>query len=155
MAKNHAVLATSSPAVQGPRELDTNAKDQIDFERWQRIHIEGLVIECLIGIHDHEKTNPQRICIDVELCRREPKTPTNEIYSRVMCYETIINKIRAMAQEKHIKLVETLAEQIADTCQTDHPGLHSLKVQVSKLDVFSDVSKVGVQLERNYEWKAS
>jgi 7,8-dihydroneopterin aldolase/epimerase/oxygenase len=153
MAKNHAVSATLSPSVQGLRGLDTNAKGQIDFEQWQRVHIEGLVIKCLIGIHDHEITNPQRICIDVELTRREPKIPTKDIYARVMCYETIVKKIQAMVAEKHIKLVETLAEQIADTCQIDYPNLHSLKVGVSKLDVFSDVSKVGVQLERNYSRK--
>jgi 7,8-dihydroneopterin aldolase/epimerase/oxygenase len=154
MAKNHAALAPSTPAVQGLRELDANAKHQIGLERWQRVHIEGLVIECLIGIHDHEKTNPQRICIDVELTRREPKAPTKDIYDRVMCYETVIEKIRALASAKHIKLVETLAEQIADSCQSDYPNLHSLKVGVSKLDIFSDVSKVGVQLERHYESEA-
>ena len=72
-----------------------------------------------------------------------------------MCYETVIEKVRALAMEGHIKLIETLAERIADTCHFDYPDVTALNVKVSKIDVFSDVAKVSVQLERNFEREAN
>ena len=55
------------------------------FAGWQRIHVEGLIITCLIGIHEHELLEPQRIQVDIELMRREPDNPTNDNYGRVIC----------------------------------------------------------------------
>ena len=72
-----------------------------------------------------------------------------------MCYETVIEKVRAIAMEGHIKLFETLAERIADTCHFDYPDVTVLNVKVSKIDVFSGVAKVSVQLERNFEREAN
>ena len=120
-------------------------------DRWQRVRIDGMIIECLIGIHEFERQAPQRVSIDVELVRREPDDPTDEIYARIMCYETVINKIRAIAAEGHIKLIETFAERIAETCYLEYPEITALNVTVNKIDVFPDIAKVGVRLERVFE----
>jgi dihydroneopterin aldolase len=122
-----------------------------DGGKWQRVRIDDMVIECLIGIHSHEHKTPQRVSIDIELVRPEPDDPTDEIYARVMCYETVINKIRAIASEGHIMLIETLAERIAEACQREYPAISELNVTVNKLDVFPDVAKVGVRLERIFD----
>ena len=136
-------------------DSEARAAAPVDFPdsggRWQRVRIEGMVIECLIGVHECELEAPQRVSIDVELVRREPDDPTDEIYARVMCYETVINKIRAIAAEGHIKLVETFAERIADACTAKYPALAALNIAVNKIDVFPDVAKVGVRLERVFD----
>jgi 7,8-dihydroneopterin aldolase/epimerase/oxygenase len=115
---------------------------------WQRVRIEGMIIECLIGVHEREHQAPQRVSIDVELVRREPDRPTDEKYSRVMCYERVINMVRAIAVEGHIKLVETFAERIAEACYVEYPAITALNVTVNKIDIFPDVAKVGVRLDR-------
>jgi len=119
--------------------------------RWQRVRIDGLIMECMIGIHKYEHQAPQRVSIDVELVRREPDDPTDEVFARVMCYETVINRIRAIAEQGHIKLVETFAERIADACIAKYPEISALNISVNKIDVFPDVAKVGVRLERVFE----
>lgn len=152
MSKNNVasanVIAIPMETVEGALTMtDTNGA----IGRWQRVHIDGMIIECLIGIHECEHQAPQRVSIDVELVRREPDDPTDEVYARVMCYETIINMIRAIAEQGHIKLVETFAERIADACILKYPEISALNISVNKIDVFPDVAKVGVRLERVFE----
>ena len=113
MSKDSAVpdMAITSTSEQPMLAIDHENSGNCD--RWQRVQIEGLVLDCRIGIHDHEKRHSQRIRIDIELVRRELENPTEDVYGRVMCYETVIEKVRAIAMEGHIKLIETLAERIA------------------------------------------
>jgi dihydroneopterin aldolase len=146
--------ATSVTVMAPARESEDGAAVIVPHragERWQRVRIDGMVIECLIGIHDFEHQAPQRVSIDVELVRREPDDPTDEVYARVMCYETLINKIRAIAAEGHIKLIETFAERIAEACYSEYPEISALNVTVNKIDIFTDVAKVGVRLERVFD----
>ena len=146
-------MAITSTSEQPMLAIDHENSGNCD--RWQRVQIEGLVLNCRIGIHDHEKHHPQRIRIDIELVRREPENPTEDVYGRVMCYESVIEKVRAIVKGGQFKLVETLAERIADICHVDYPDVTALNVKVSKIEVFSDVAKVGVQLVRNFEREAN
>ena len=128
---------------------------QKQFTAWQRIHVEGLIITCLIVFREQELLQPQRIQVDIELVRREPDNPTNDSYGRVICYQAIVEKVRALTSDGNIKLVETLAECIADTCYIDHPDLTSINVKIGKPDIFHDVSMVRVELERIFNKEVS
>ena len=137
-------------ATGSEKEVEVTAPFHVSARR-QRVVIQGLIIECLIGIHAIEHEMSQRVSIDVELVRREPDDPTDESYARVMCYETVINQIRAIATEGHTKLVETLAERIAEACQLNYPDITALTIAVNKIDPFPHVASVGVQLERVFD----
>jgi dihydroneopterin aldolase len=125
------------------------------FSGWQRIHVKGLIITCLIGIREQELLKPQRIQVDIELVRRELDNPTNDNYGQVICYQAVVEKVRAVTSDSNIKLVETLSERIADTCYADYPDLTSLKVKIGKPDIFADVSMVSVELERIFDKEVS
>ena len=66
---------------------------------------------------------------------------------RVVDYETVADAVRAIVAAGHVKLVETLAERIAETCLAD-PRVHLARVRVEKLDVFADAASAGVEIER-------
>ena len=125
------------------------------FSGFQRIHVKGLIITCLIGIREQELLEPQRIQVDIELVRREPDHPTNDNYGRVICYQAVVEKVRDLASRSNIKLVETLAEHIADTCRSDYPDLTSLNVKIGKPDIFADVAMVSVEIERIFNNESS
>ena len=125
------------------------------FAGWQRIHVEGLIITCLIGIHEHELLEPQRIQVDIELVRQEPDNPTNDNYGRVICYQAVVEKVRAMTSDSSIKLVETLAERIADACYADYPDLTSLNVKIGKQNITPDDTMNSVELERIFNKEVS
>ena len=113
----------------------------------RRIFINDLVLDCLIGVHRHEREGTQRIRINLDLAVLESPNPIDDRLSNVLCYEDLIMRVRELATAGHVNLVETLAERLADLCLGE-PGVQSVKVRVEKLDVFADAASVGIEISR-------
>ncbi len=113
----------------------------------RHVFIRDMVLPCSIGVHRHERLEPQRIRINLDLAVREAVEPLGDNLANVVCYESVANGIRAIVARGHVNLVETLAEDIAALCLKDIRIL-SARVRVEKLDVFADVQSVGVEIER-------
>ena len=67
--------------------------------------------------------------------------------SDVVCYENVVEKIRAIIDAGHINLVETLAENIAESILEDKRILE-VKVRIEKLDIITDATSVGIEIIR-------
>ena len=113
----------------------------------QRVFVEGLVVHCRVGVHDHERDKPQRVRIDLETERAEAPEGSNDKLRNVVCYEDLIKRVKAMVAVGHVNLVETLAETIADAILSELP-VERVRVRVCKLDVFDDAERVGAEIER-------
>lgn len=114
--------------------------------RTYKVFVRDLVLPCNIGIYDHEKQVSQRVRINADLLVRTMLL-TDDAFSRVLNYETIVEGIRAITRAGHINLVETLAERVAELCLTD-PRVRTVRVGVEKLDVYPDAMSVGVAIKR-------
>ena len=114
------------------------------------LFINGLELDCSIGVHPHERLSPQPVRIDIQLTRPEPLQPIDDDFANVICYEALIERIKTVVSSGHVNLVETLAERIADGICSEVPAITRIKVKVCKLAVFDHVSSVGVELERSF-----
>ena len=113
------------------------------------VKIRRLLVDMFIGVHEHEKRSKQRVAIDVELELDYPAEGFSKgIYKNVGCYETLVNKIKNLAKEGHVVLVETFADKIADIALDDERVI-SAAVHVEKLDVFSDCEAVGATIKKS------
>jgi dihydroneopterin aldolase len=132
MARATAVLAIDETAVQ------TGIR---------RVFVRDLVLRCLIGVHDHEKASPQRVRINLDLAVVEDGQPIGDKLANVVCYEDLVTRVRDIVTRRHVKLVETLAEDVVAACFAD-ASVQSARVRIEKLDVFADTASVGVEIER-------
>ena len=112
-----------------------------------RIILRDLVVPMSIGIHDHEHQSPQPVRISVELTVRHPGPGFRDEIVAVVSYESLVEGIRRVAAAGHIKLIETLADRIADLCLAEERIL-AVEVRVEKLEVFADATSVGVVMTR-------
>lgn len=112
----------------------------------RHVFIRDLVLSCMIGVHRHERTDTQRVRINLDLAVREGRSLDDDL-SNVVCYERITKGVREIVSRGHINLVETLAEEVSAMCLLDW-RVRSVRVRVEKLDVFPDVTSVGVEIER-------
>lgn len=112
----------------------------------RHVFVRDLMLDARIGVHRHEKKKQQRICVNLDLAVREQPQARDRL-GDVVCYEKIVVAVRALVGQGHVNLVETLSEQIAALCLQD-ARVNSARVRVEKLDVFSDVASVGVEIER-------
>ena len=113
----------------------------------RHVFIRDLMLTGLIGVHGHEKEKPQRIRINLDLAVKETPTAIEDRLADVVSYEEVADGIRAMVASGHVKLVETLAERIADMCLKDG-RVQAARVRIEKLDVFEDAASAGVEIER-------
>jgi dihydroneopterin aldolase len=120
----------------------------------RRMFIRDLVLAASIGVYSHERHNRQRVRINVEMAVLDDGGSNlsrasigADDLARVVDYEAIVNRIRALTTAGHVQLVETLAERLAETCLND-ARVRRVLVRVEKLDVFADAAAVGVEIER-------
>ena len=115
--------------------------------RLDRLLIRDLILSARIGIHAHEHLAPQRVRLNVEL-RVDKRTPaSDDDISSVVSYEDVVQGIRKIVDKGHIKLVETLAERVAELCLSDERVV-SASVRVEKPDIEPDAAGVGVEIHR-------
>jgi len=120
----------------------------------RHVFVRDLILAARVGIYPHEQTDSQRVRINIDLAvddqpppiSHRPLTVKQEL-SRVVDYEKVANQVRAIVAERHVRLVETLAERIAENCLVDK-RVRVVRIRVEKLDVFADAAAAGVEIER-------
>ena len=120
----------------------------------RHVFLRDMVLQARIGIYPHEHETTQRVRINVNLGVEDdgsrPLSRTGvgrDDLARVVDYEAVANTVRGIVTAGHVRLVETLAERIAEACLTD-TRVRLARIRVEKLDVFADTGSVGVEIER-------
>lgn len=145
MTKTSVIAPLRSPLPTAPASSPQGIADAA--QRLRHVFVRDLVLTCSIGVYDHEKLKPQRVRINVDLGVREADGTLGDAIENVVCYENIVTRVRSIAFDGHVNLVETMAERVAAMCLQD-PRVRSARVRVEKLDVFEDAHAVGVEIER-------
>jgi dihydroneopterin aldolase len=123
----------------------------------RHVFLRDMVLSASIGIYPHEEQAPQRVRINVDLgveddgarALSRARVGRDEL-SRVVDYETVAAQVRSIVGSGHVRLVETLAERIAEVCLAD-PRVHLARIRVEKLDIFADATSAGVEIERRQD----
>ncbi len=120
----------------------------------RHVFLRDLVLAASIGVHPHEHAAPQRVRINIDLgveddsgLRLSRSAVGRDELSRVVDYEKVAETARTIVRSGHVRLVETLAERIAEACLADR-RVHLVRVRVEKLDIFADATSAGVEIER-------
>jgi 7,8-dihydroneopterin aldolase/epimerase/oxygenase len=120
----------------------------------RNMFLRDLVLVASIGVHPHEYAATQRVRINIDLGVEDDgaqpfsRGPVGrDELSRVVDYEKLAETVRAIVRSGHVRLVETLAERIAEACLSDG-RVHRARVRVEKLDIFADATSAGVEIER-------
>ena len=113
----------------------------------RHVFVRDLDLMALIGIYEHEKTDPQRIIVNIDLSVMEGEGPKDDDIGHVVSYEIVVKKVEQIIAEGHINLVETLCEKIAAACLRDK-RVAAARVRVEKPDIIKNARSVGVEIER-------
>lgn len=111
----------------------------------RHVFVRDLLLDAHIGIYQHEQGQSQPIRVNVDLTVNEAHH--DDQIANVVSYEIVVNRIKAIVEEGHLNLVETLAERIASACLEDERVAVAL-VRVEKLAVIPEAASVGVEIER-------
>ncbi len=106
----------------------------------RQVFVKGLRVEAAIGIYDHEHGRTQPLIIDAVF-----DLERHEIHGLkdTLNYELVGQIARDFIARGHIKLVETLAEDMARTLVA-LPHVLRVEVSVIKPEALSDADQAGV-----------
>ena len=106
----------------------------------RRIFVQGLRVEAAIGVYDHEHGRTQPLIIDAMI-----DLSLHEILGLkdTLNYELIGQIARDFIARGHIRLVETLAEDMARTLM-ELPHVLRVELSVTKPEALGDADRAGV-----------
>lgn len=113
-----------------------------------RVFIEGLEIECVIGTQPWERGVRQTLRLDLEIeayCR--PAGMSDDL-SRALDYAAVAAAVRAAVEASSHRLIEAVAEQAAALVLRDFSLAQAITVRVTKTGVVPGTSGVGVTITR-------
>jgi dihydroneopterin aldolase len=119
----------------------------------RHVFLRDMVLAARIGVHPHEQRGAQRVRINVDLAVDDPgardaaQAVGADELGRVVDYQAVATRVRAIVAAGHVRLAETLAERIAVACLEDD-RVRLVRVTVEKLEVFADAASAGVAVER-------
>jgi dihydroneopterin aldolase len=114
-----------------------------------RIYIEGLRVDTVIGIWDWERQIKQKVLIDIEFST-DAQLINKDSVDETINYKDVAKIIKAFCEENHFHLVETMAEQVASKLIIDF-DVDWTQVKVTKPGALSDAVNVGITVQRTKE----
>ena len=116
-------------------------------KRGDSIFIEDLQITCVVGVADWERRTRQRIVVSVELHTDTGTAGGADSLDATIDYASACEGITQIAVEGQFKLIETLAEEIAQWLLQTFVA-SAVVVEVKKPAALSEAASAGVRIER-------
>jgi 7,8-dihydroneopterin aldolase/epimerase/oxygenase len=111
------------------------------------IFIEQLALNTIIGVYPHEKTAAQPILLNLAFRYDTQQAAHKDNLSHTMDYDIIVNFIQQFLAQQHFNLIETLANRLADSLQTEF-SLPSLKLTLRKTQAIPAAQAAGICVQR-------
>lgn len=112
-----------------------------------RVFIEALEIDCVIGIYDWERTITQKVVLDIEMAFDNRVPAASDRIEDTLDYKAVSKRLIAFVGASSFELVETLAERCAEIIQREF-GVAWLRLKLSKPGAVTGSRAVGVLIER-------
>jgi dihydroneopterin aldolase len=111
------------------------------------VFIQGLKIDCVIGIYDWEREIRQDITLDIEMgFDIAPAAKTDHI-EQTLDYKAVSKRLIDFVQHSSFQLVETLAEKISQIILHEFP-VQSVRLTLNKGKAVTGAQGVGVIINR-------
>jgi dihydroneopterin aldolase len=115
--------------------------------RMDRVFIEELKVQTVIGIFDWEREIRQTISIDLEMEFDIRKAAESDAIEDTLDYKSVSKRLIHFIEDSEFQLVEALAEQCASIVLEEYP-VSWLRLKLGKPGAVRGSSAVGVIIER-------
>ena len=107
--------------------------------------IKDFIIYEIIGIHQSEKVNKQKIIFNIVINVNQNIYPDENNLGSIVDYEKITNKLENLAKNRKYNFLESLAEDSFDEIFSDK-RINSVKIKIEKPDAIENAQSVGVEV---------
>jgi dihydroneopterin aldolase/D-erythro-7,8-dihydroneopterin triphosphate epimerase len=112
-----------------------------------RIHIDDLLLRCIIGTNDWEREKKQDVLINIVLHADLQRAGRTDELADTVNYRAVAKQVIEHVEASTYHLVEALAEHVAQIC-LDDPRVARVEVDVQKPGALRFARSVGVGIVR-------
>ena len=113
-----------------------------------QLFIKGLRLNVVIGVHDDERVAAQSLIVDLTLDYQDPAATASDDIGDAIDYSEVAARVDQLATEGRYRLVEALAEAIAEMLLTTYPVAQA-EVQIAKPRAITQADAAGVRVTRS------
>ena len=114
------------------------------------IFIEGLEIETIIGVYEHERDIKQKVVLDIEMTLPESDAASSDDLRHTVDYDAVSKLVTSYVIDTQYQLIESLAEQVASLVLGAF-ATDSLKLKLSKPGAVKNAKSVGLIILRSVD----
>ena len=114
------------------------------------IFIEGLEIETIIGVYEHERDIKQKVLLDIEMTIPESDAANSDDLRHTVDYDAVSKLVTSYVIDTQYQLIESLAEQVASLVLGAF-ATDSLKLKLSKPGAVKNAKSVGLIILRSVD----
>lgn len=116
------------------------------------VYIRDLRIDAVIGIYEWEQRIQQQISVNIEMGWDNRPAAASDDIKDTLNYKEAANLVKALVAKSEFKLVEALAEHIAELL-LEKMNIPWIRVTLGKPMAVTNSQEVGVSIERTREIK--
>lgn len=117
-----------------------------------RVRIEGLEVEALVGVYPREREAKQPLLLDIDLGYDNLRAARSDDVGDTIDYAAVCREVREFVAQRHPQLLETLAEALAAHLLLAF-GAPAVRIRIRKPMAAQALgaSSVGVEILRGRE----
>ena len=113
-----------------------------------KIFLNGLSVECIVGIWEWERQVKQTVVIDLEMAADIRKAAASDHIDDTIDYKRVSKRLLSFVGDSQFQLVETLTERIAEIIVREF-NVPWVKVKLNKQGALRGSRDVGIIIERS------
>lgn len=112
-----------------------------------RIFIEELRVDTVVGYYEWERQLPQMIEINLDIAIPQNRAGQTDRIKDTIDYGAVVARVRSALAQTHFTLLERVCEHIADIVMNEF-GAPWVSVSAAKIGLMRGVRRLGVRIER-------
>ncbi len=114
------------------------------------IALSELCVNCIIGILNYERENPQNLLIDVDIQYNFQKAVQTENIQETIDYTVLAKSVENLLIEKKYLLIETAAENLVDMIHQMWPMIQSCQICIKKPQAVPKAKYASVTVKKEF-----
>jgi dihydroneopterin aldolase len=94
--------------------------------------LHNLRIDCIVGIHPHEREIPQAVFLDLEIDYDFAPAAASDAIPDAVDYDDVVRLVTELIQTRRFHLIEAMAEAVAAMLLEKVPVIECVRIEIRK-----------------------
>ena len=94
--------------------------------------LQGLRVDCIVGIYKHEREARQSVIMDIDLDYDFAAAAASDAIGDALDYDDVARAVTELAEHRGFQLIETMAEETAAMLLARFPQVRRVRLEIRK-----------------------